>query len=191
MNADEEIAPLIIRWDEEGALRLRDVAQIEDSIEDLYNLGYLNDERAVLLMIRRQADANIIDTVESIRERLPDLEAMLPAEVHLQVAQDRTPSIRASLYEAQKTLIIAAILVVGVVLLFLRNWRAALIPAVAVPASLISSFAFMYAFGFTLNTISLMALIVATGLDRKSTRLNSSHVAISYAVFCLKKNSTK
>src|SRR5690625_3608104 len=88
---------------------------------------------------------------------------MLPAEVHLQVAQDRTPSIRASLYEAQKTLIIAVILVVGVVLLFLRNWRAALIPAVAVPASLISSFAFMYAFGFTLNTISLMALIVATG----------------------------
>jgi len=163
MNAAEEIAPLIIRWDEEGALRLRDVAQVEDSVEDLYNLGYLNDERAVLLMIRRQADANIIDTVESIRERLPDLEAMLPAEVHLQVAQDRTPSIRASLYEAQKTLIIAVILVVGVVLLFLRNWRAALIPAVAVPASLISSFAFMYAFGFTLNTISLMALIVATG----------------------------
>src|SRR5690625_5027597 len=79
MNADEEIAPLIIRWDEEGALRLRDVAQVEASVEDLYNLGYLNDERAVLLMIRRQADANIIDTVESIRERMTDLEAMLPA----------------------------------------------------------------------------------------------------------------
>jgi len=163
MNAADEIAPLIIRWDEDGALRLRDVAQVEDSVEDLYNLGYLNDERAVLLMVRRQADANIIETVESIRDRLPDLEAMLPAEVHLQVAQDRTPSIRASLYEAQKTLIIAVFLVTGVVLLFLRNWRAALIPAVAVPASLISSFAFMYAFGFTLNTISLMALIVATG----------------------------
>ncbi|HLR81830.1 MAG TPA: efflux RND transporter permease subunit [Paenalcaligenes sp.] len=163
MNAADEIAPLIIRWDDDGALRLRDVADIEDSVEDLYNLGYLNDERAVLLMVRRQADANIIETVESIRDRLPDLEAMLPAEVHLQVAQDRTPSIRASLYEAQKTLIIAVFLVTGVVLLFLRNWRAALIPAVAVPASLISSFAFMYAFGFTLNTISLMALIVATG----------------------------
>lgn len=163
MDAAEQIAPLVIRWDEQGVLRVRDVAQVEDSVEDLYNLGYLNEERAVLLMVRRQADANIIETVESIRERLPDLEAMLPAEVHLQVAQDRTPSIRASLHEAQKTLIIAVFLVVGVVLLFLRNWRAALIPAVAVPASLISSFAFMYAFGFTLNTISLMALIVATG----------------------------
>src|SRR5690625_6204920 len=106
MNAAEEIAPLIIRWDEEGDMCLRDVAQVEDSVEDLYNLGYLNDERAVLLMVRRQADANIIETVESIRERLPALEAMLPAEVHLQVAQDRTPSIRASLHEAQKTLVI-------------------------------------------------------------------------------------
>src|SRR5690625_7978690 len=104
-------------------------------------------------MIRRQADVNIIDTVESIRERLPDLEAMLPAEVHLQVAQDRTPSIRASLYEAQKTLIIAGILVVGVVLLFLRNWRAALMPAEAVPAAWIRSFAFLYACGFARNTI--------------------------------------
>lgn len=163
MNAADQIAPLVIRWGEDGVLRLRDVAVVEDSVEDLYNLGYLNNERAVLLMVRRQADANIIETVESIRERLPDLEAMLPAEVHLQVAQDRTPSIRASLHEAQKTLVIAVFLVVGVVLLFLRNWRAALIPAVAVPASLLSSFAFMYAFGFTLNTISLMALIVATG----------------------------
>src|SRR5690625_7368093 len=89
---------------------------------------------------------------------------MLPAEVHLQVAQDRTPSIRASLYEAQKTLIIAVILVVGVVLLFLRNWRAALIPAVAVPASLVSSFAFMCAFGFAPSTLSLMALVAAAGL---------------------------
>lgn len=163
MNTAEEIAPLVLRWKNEGALRLSDVAHVEDSVEDLYNVGYLNDERAVLLMVRRQADANIIETVELIRERLPDLEAMLPAEVRLQVAQDRTPSIRASLYEAQKTLVIAVFLVVGVVLLFLRNWRAAMLPAVAVPASLISSFAFMYAFGFTLNTISLMALIVATG----------------------------
>src|SRR5699024_5755992 len=163
MNAADEIAPLIIRWDGDGALRLRDVAQVEDSVEDLYNRGYLNDERAVLLMVRRQADANRFETVGSIRDRLRDLEGMLQAAVHLPVAQDRSPCIRASLYEAQKTLIIAVFLVTGVVLLFLRNWRAALIPAVAVPASLISSFAFMYAFGFTLNTISLMALIVATG----------------------------
>src|SRR5690625_2305839 len=163
MDSAEQIAPLMIRWQDGGGIRIEDVAQVEDSVENLYSLGYLNDEPAVLLMVRRQADANIIETVESIRERLPQLEAMLPAEVRLQVAQDRTPSIRASLHEAQKTLVIAVFLVVGVVLLFLRNWRAAFIPAVAVPASLVSTFAFMYAFGFTLNTISLMALIVATG----------------------------
>lgn len=163
MNSAEQIAPLYIRWQDGAGIQIEDVALVEDSVENLYSLGYLNDEPAVLLMVRRQADANIIETVESIRERLPQLEAMLPAEVRLQVAQDRTPSIRASLHEAQKTLVIAVFLVVGVVLLFLRNWRAALIPAVAIPASLISTFAFMYAFGFTLNTISLMALIVATG----------------------------
>src|SRR5690625_3426551 len=187
LNAADEIAPLVIRWHEDGALRLSDVATVEDSVEDLYNLGYINDERAVLLMVRRQADANIIETVESIRERLPTLEAMLPAEVKLQVAQDRTPSIRSSLQEAQKTLMIAVLLVVGVVLLFLRHWRAALIPAVAVPASLISTFALMYAFGFTLNTISLMALIVATGfvVDDAIVVLESiiRHLAKGYGPF--------
>lgn len=163
MNQAEQIAPLILGWHEGAAIRLEDVATVEDSVEDLNNLGYVNDQEAVLLLVRRQADANIIETVEEIRSRLPQLEAMLPSDVRLQVAQDRTPSIRATLEEAQTTLIIAVILVVLVVLIFLRDWRAALIPAVAVPASLISTFALMYFFGFTLNTISLMALIVATG----------------------------
>ncbi len=163
MNQAEQLAPLILGWHEGAAIRLEDVATLEDSVEELNNLGYVNDQEAVLLLVQRQADANIIETVEEIRERLPQLEAMLPSDVHLQVAQDRTPSIRATLAEAQTTLIIAVILVVLVVLIFLRDWRAALIPAVAVPASLISTFALMYFFGFTLNTISLMALIVATG----------------------------
>lgn len=163
MNRADQLASLIIGWHEDRPIRLRDVATVEDSVEDLNNIGYINDEPGVLLMVRRQADANIIDTVESIRERIPQFEAMMPADVRLQVAQDRTPSIRASMEEAQKTLFIAVILVVLVVLIFLRDWRAALIPAVAVPASLISTFALMHFFGFTLNTISLMALIVATG----------------------------
>ena len=163
MNMAAQLAPLIIGWHEGSPVRLQDVAIVEDSVEDLNNLGYINDQQGVLLMVRRQADANIIETVESIRSRIPQFESMMPADVRLQVAQDRTPSIRASMEEAQKTLFIAVILVVLVVLLFLRDWRAALIPAVAVPASLISTFALMYAFGFTLNTISLMALIVATG----------------------------
>src|SRR5690606_11129312 len=122
-----------------------------------------NDSPAVLLIVRRQADANILQTVDEIRERLPQFQAMLPPSVTLSVAQDRTPSIRASLHEAELTLIIAVALVIVVVLMFLRNLRAALIPAIAVPASLITTFSFMMLFGYTLNTISLMALIVATG----------------------------
>lgn len=163
MNTAAQLAPLIIEWKEGAPVRLQDVATVEDSVEEINNLGFINDQPGVLLMVRRQADANIIETVESIRERIPQFEAMMPADVHLQVAQDRTPSIRASMEEAQKTLLIAVLLVVLVVLIFLRDWRAALIPAIAVPASLISTFALMHAFGFTLNTISLMALIVATG----------------------------
>lgn len=163
MNQAQQFAPLIVGWNNDSPIRLQDVATVEDSVEDINNFGYVNDQPAVLLMVRRQADANIIETVEAIRERIPQFEAMMPAGVQIHVAQDRTPSIRASMQEAHKTLFIAVGLVVLVVLVFLRDWRAALIPAVAVPASLISTFALMYLFGFTLNTISLMALIVATG----------------------------
>ena len=163
MNRAFQFRPLIVAWRDGSPIRLSDVALVEDSTETLYSAGFANDKPAVLLIVRRQADANIIETVDSIRERLPDFEAMMPADVHLSVAQDRTPSIRASLEEARKTLIIAMLLVVLVVLAFLRDWRAALIPAIAVPASLLSAFSLVYFFGFSLNTISLMALIVATG----------------------------
>ncbi|HEY9573111.1 MAG TPA: efflux RND transporter permease subunit, partial [Pusillimonas sp.] len=159
----EQYKPLIVAWRDGSPIRLQDVATVEDSVEDLFNAGFFNDRQAVLLIIRRQADANIIDTVDAIRDQLPAFEAMLPAHVVLTVAQDRTPSIRASLHEAEITLLIAVVLVVLVVLLFLRNLRAALIPAIAVPASLITTFSLMLWFGYTLNTISLMALIVATG----------------------------
>src|SRR5690606_36157165 len=152
-----------VAWRDGSPVRLQDIAQVEDSVENLFNTGFFNDSNAVLMIIRRQAAANIIETVDAIRERLPAFEAMLPAHVQLTVAQDRTPSIRASLHEAELTLIIAVILVALVVLVFLRNVRAALIPAIAVPTSLITTFSLMLAFGYTLNTISLMALIVATG----------------------------
>lgn len=163
LNRAEQYRPLIVAWRDGSPIRVQDVATVEDSVEDLFNTGFFNDQRAVLLVIRRQADANIIETVDAIRAQLPAFEALLPADVVLTVAQDRTPSIRASLYEAELTLVIAIALVVLVVLLFLRNIRAALIPAIAVPASLITTFSLMLWFGYTLNTISLMALIVATG----------------------------
>ncbi|CAP40869.1 multidrug efflux RND transporter permease subunit [Bordetella petrii] len=159
----EQYRPLVVAWRDGAAVRLSDVATVEDSVEDLFQTGFYNNRQAILLILRRQADANIIETVEAIRAQLPQLAALLPGDVDMTVAQDRTPSIRASLHEAELTLVVAVALVMLVVLLFLRHWRAALIPSVAVPVSLVGTFCIMYLCGYTLNTISLMALIVATG----------------------------
>src|SRR5690606_25707864 len=132
--------PLIVGWRDGAPIRLQDVATVEDSVEDLHNTGFFNDRQAVLLIVRRQAGANIIATVDAIRAQLPALSAMAPPHVTVNVAQDRSASIRATLDEARLTLLIAIVLVVLVVLAFLRNPRAALIPAIAVPASLIATF---------------------------------------------------
>ena len=155
--------PLIVAWRGQAPVRLTDVARVEDSVEDTFNIGYFNSKQAVLVLVRSQANANIIKTVDQIRADLPVLRAMLPADVTVDVAQDRTPSIRASVMEAEKTLIIAIGLVMLVVLVFLRNLRASLIPTIAVPVSLIGTFGVIYLCGYSLNTMSLMALIVATG----------------------------
>ena len=163
LSRAEQYKPLIVAWRDGAPVRVSDVAKVEDSVEDLYQTGFFNDRKAILMILRRQADANIIETVDAVRAQLPMLSALMPADVKMSVAQDRTPSIRASLHEAELTLVIAVGLVVLVVLLFLRRWRAALIPSVAVPVSLIGTFCVMYLCGYTLNTISLMALIVATG----------------------------
>ncbi|ARP87996.1 multidrug efflux RND transporter permease subunit [Bordetella genomosp. 9] len=155
--------PLIVAWRDGAPVRLSDVATVQDSVEDLYQTGFFNNRKAILLIVRREAAANIIKVVDELRLQLPQLQAQMPGGVQLNIAQDRTPSIRASLHEAELTLVIAVGLVMMVVLVFLRRWRAALIPSVAVPVSLIGTFSIMYLCGYTLNTISLMALIVATG----------------------------
>jgi len=156
--------PLVIRYQNDGPVRLSDVAQVHDGVEDRYNSGFYNDKDAVLLIVNRQAGANIIETIAEIRARLPALREVIPASVELEVAMDRSPVIRATLHEAERTLLIAVGLVILVVLAFLGHWRAALIPALAVPVSLVGSFAVMYLWGFSLNNLSLMALIIATGL---------------------------
>ena len=164
LHTAEEYAPLIIRYQDGAALRLRDVASVTDSVENRYNSGFFNDKDAVLLVINRQASANIIATIEAIQAELPALQAVLPASANLEVAMDRSSVIRATLHEAERSLLIATALVIGVVMLFLGHWRAAVIPALAVPVSLIGSFAAMYLLNFSLNNLSLMALIIATGL---------------------------
>ena len=156
--------PLIIHYNNGAALRLKDVAKVSDGVEDRYNSGFFNDDAAVLLVINRQAGANIIETVNEIKAQLPALQAVLPASVKLNLAMDRSPVIKATLHEAEMTLLIAVVLVILVVFLFLGNLRASVIPTLAVPVSLVGTFAIMYLYGFSLNNLSLMALILATGL---------------------------
>lgn len=158
-----EYRPIIVHYNQEAVVRLGDVAQVTDSVQNSRAAGMSGGEPAILLVIRREAGANIIETVNRIRDELPELRELIPANVDLKVAQDRTPTIRASLAEVERALAIAVALVILVVFLFLRSGRATLIPAVAVPVSLIGTFSAMYLCGFSLNNLSLMALTVATG----------------------------
>ncbi|WP_194791843.1 efflux RND transporter permease subunit [Pseudomonas sp. UFMG81] len=160
----EDYKPIVIRQQNGAILRLSDVAKVSDGVENRYNSGFFNDESAVLLVVNRQSGANIIQTVEQIKAELPALQSLLPASVKLNVAMDRSPVIKATLKEAEHTLLIAVVLVILVVYLFLGNFRASLIPSLAVPVSLVGTFAVMYLCGFSLNNLSLMALILATGL---------------------------
>ena len=160
----EQYLPLIIRYRDGAPVRLGDVATVTDSVENRYSSGFHNNRPAVLLMIRRQPGANIIATIDAINAQLPGLRALVPADAELALVMDRSPGIRATLREARFTLLVAAGLVMLVVLLFLGNARAALIPSLAIPVSLVGTFAIMYVYGFSLNNLSLMALIVAAGL---------------------------
>jgi len=158
-----EYAPLIISYANGAALRLRDVAQVTDSVQDVRNYGMSNGKPAVLLILNKAPGANIIKTVDTIRGLLPQLRASISPAIDTEVVMDRTPTIRASIKEVQRTLAIAFGLVIVVVFAFLRNFRAALLPAVAVPVSLAGTFGAMYLLGYSIDNLSLMAMTVATG----------------------------
>jgi len=158
-----EYGPIVVAWRNGAPVRLADLGEVVDAQQDIRNYGMANGKPAVLMIINRQPDANIIEVVDAITAMLPALEASIPAGVALQVMMERTTTIRASLRDVERTLLISVVLVVLVVFLFLRNGRATLIPAIAIPISLIGTFAAMYLLGFSLNNLSLMALIVATG----------------------------
>ncbi|AVJ18790.1 multidrug transporter subunit MdtC [Serratia sp. MYb239] len=155
--------PLIIHYNNGSAVRLGDVAEVKDSVQNVRNAGMTNAKPAIIMTVSRAPDANIIATIDRIRAELPDLQENIPASIQLNIAQDRSPTIRASLAEVEQSLAIAIALVILVVFIFLRSGRATLIPAVAVPVSLIGTFAAMYLCGFSLNNLSLMALTIATG----------------------------
>jgi len=158
-----EYLPIIVSYKNGAAVRVSDVAEVVDSVQDVRNAGEANGRPAVLLIINREPNANILETVQRIKDLMPWLQASIPASADLGIAMERTATIRASLSEVEKTLIIAVVLVILVVFAFLRRLRATLIPAAAVPVSIIATFGFMYLAGFSLNNLSLMALIVATG----------------------------
>jgi len=160
----EQYRSLIIAYRDGAPVRLGDIAQITNGVEDVRNLGLADGPiRAVLMIIRKQPGANVIDTVDSIKAVLPQIQASVPAGINIILTNDRTASIRASVHDVETTLLIALALVVTVVVVMLRNPRAAIVPAIAVPMSLIGTFAVMYGLGFSLNNLSLMALTVATG----------------------------
>jgi len=154
---------LVVAWRDGAAIRLDDVAEVVDGVENNNTLGLFNGDPAVIVLITRQPGANVIATVDGVRALLPQLQAQLPGDIKLQVASDSTNSIRSSLHEIEFTLILSIVLVVLVVSAFLRSVRATIIPAVATIVSLLGTFGVMYMLGFSLNNLSLMALTVATG----------------------------
>ena len=161
-NADQ-YKPLIIGYKNGAAIRLSDVAEVTEGQSNIRNAGYLNGVPSITVLIFRQPGANIIGTVNRVIAELPSIEASIPQGIKTTIVADRTTTIRASVSDVEKTLILSVILVILVVFLFLRNWRSILIPTVAVPASLIGTFAVMYLFGFSIDNLSLMALTISTG----------------------------
>ena len=159
----EDYRPLVLGYKNGAAVRLSDVAEVTDSVQNVRAAGYLNGLRAVMLIIFRQPGANIIDTVDAIRGQLPFLHAILPRGMNITVVLDRTTTIRASVHDVEATLLASIALVIVVVFVFLRSGRATFIPGVAVPVSLVGTFAVMYLCGYSLDNLSLMALTISTG----------------------------
>jgi multidrug efflux pump len=158
-----EYRSLVIAYRNGAAVRIADVGEVLDSVENVRNLGLANGAPAVLVILYRQPGANIIDTVDRVKALIPSLKASIPTDIDMRVAMDRTVTIRASLRAVETTLLMAISLVILVVFLFLRNGRATAVPAVAVPISLLGTFGAMYLLGYSLDNLSLMALIIATG----------------------------
>jgi multidrug efflux pump len=159
----EDYKPLVVGYSHGAAVHLSDVAQVTDSVQNVRAAGYLNGKRAVTVIIFRQPGANIIATVDRIRAQLPFIQASIPLGIDTTIVLDRTITIRASVSDVERTLVISIGLVIVVVFVFLRNGRATLIPGVAVPVSLVGTFAVMYLFGYSLDNLSLMAMTIATG----------------------------
>ncbi len=163
LSTPQQYQHIVVGYRNGAPIRLDQIAQVYEGLQNDRNMGLANGQPSVQLIIYRQPGANIIDAVEGVKAALPQLKASIPAAIDITLMSDRTTTIRASLDEVEKTLILAVLLVIAVVWLFLRDWRATLIPAIAVPLSLVGTFAAMWLLDYSLDNLSLMALIVATG----------------------------
>ncbi|MBX3552945.1 MAG: efflux RND transporter permease subunit [Pseudolabrys sp.] len=159
----EDYRRITIAYRNGAPVRLEDVARVIDSVENDKIASYFNDNRAVVLAVQRQPDANTVAVVDSVKERIPSYRAQIPASINMQVLMDRSVSIRESVVDVQETLAIAIALVIMVIFLFLRSVSATIIPSLAVPISLIATCAFMYAFNFSINNMTLLALTLSVG----------------------------
>jgi multidrug efflux pump len=163
LSTADQYKSLIVGYSKGSAIRLTDVAEVTEGQSNIRNAGYLNGVPSITVQIFRQPGANIIDTVDRVRAQLPSIQASIPQGIDTIVVVDRTTTIRASVSDVERTLVLSVVLVILVVFVFLRNWRSTLIPTVAVPVSLIGTFAVMYLFGFSIDNLSLMALTISTG----------------------------
>jgi multidrug efflux pump len=159
----EYYRPLIVGYSNGAAIRLSDISNVQDSVENLRSAGVANGKPCALIIVFREPGANIIDTVDGVRAALPQLAASIPSAIDLSIVMDQTTTIRASVSDVERTLVISIALVILVVFLFLRNARVTFIPGVAVPVSLIGTFGVMYLCGYSLDNLSLMALTISTG----------------------------
>jgi multidrug efflux pump len=162
-NKAEDYKPLIVAYRNGAAVRLTDVGEVTDSVENLRNAGLANGKPAILVILYRQPGANVISTVDLVKAMMPQLRASIPPAINMDIAVDQSSSIRNSLRDVERSLILAVLLVILVVFAFLRSGRATLVPVVAVSVSLVATFAAMYLLGYSLDNLSLMALTVATG----------------------------
>ena len=163
LDQAKQYRDLVVSYSNGRAIRLRDVAQVYDAVQDNYSAGFYNGVPSVTIGVTRSAGANMLETIDGIKAQLPLIKKALPADVKLTIVVDRGPNVRASLYDTEKTLLVAMLLVMGVVFIFLRDVRALVIPALALPVSLVGTCAVMYLLGYSLDNLSLMALIIATG----------------------------
>ena len=163
MEKAEYYKPLVVAWRNGAPVRLDEIATVKNSVDNDQVAAWFGDERALILAIYRQSDANTVDVVDQVRARLPQYQSQLPASVSVSVINDRSKSIRESIHDVQETLMIAIALVVLVIFLFLKTLSATIIPTLALPVSIIGTFAFMYMFGYSIDNISLLAITLAVG----------------------------